>query len=292
MAKTIKIICNWTDNTKEYFKKQLKNGTYWDEFILTNEKKADFYVIINHIRPTQKDAYYEENKTIFLTMEPSFSNARKYFNDYVNANTKIYYHNVNGLEWWIHKSYDQLMSMNITKTKNISSIVSNNYFSYYHKKRVDFLKYIDNLDEIDLFGRVDKPVQESYNIITSLKNYKGQLQSKDYGLFPYKYTFVCENAKENNYFTEKLSDGILCECLCFYCGCPNIQDFINEKAYIVIDVENPEQAMNIIIEAIQTNQWEKRIKYIREAKMKILNELQLIPTITNVIKNNFSSKDY
>jgi len=276
--KKIKIICTWSNNTKEYFKKQLKDEKYWDDFILTNDKYADFYVVINDINPNEKDIYYEENKTIYLTMEPSFSRWRNNFNKYVYSNTNIYYHNINGLEWWINKNYDQLLDFNITKTKNMSCILSNNYSSYYHKKRVNFLKYLDKLNEIYLFGRVDTSIQESYTIINSLKNYKGKLNLKEDGLFPYKYTFVCENAKETNYFTEKLADGILSECLCFYCGCPNIPEFIDEKSYIIIDLENSE-------ESIKTNQWEKRIKYIKEAKMKILNELQLIPTIVNIIKN-------
>lgn len=283
--KKIKIICTWTNNTKEYFKKQLKDEKNWDDFILTNDKYADFYVIINDVNPNEKDIYYEENKTIYLTMEPSFSIWRNNFNKYVNSNTNIYYHNINGLEWWISKNYNQLLDFNITKTKNMSCILSNNYSSYYHKKRVNFLKYLDKLNEIYLFGRVDTSIQESYTIINSLKNYKGKLNSKEDGLFPYKYTFVCENAKENNYFTEKLADGILSECLCFYCGCPNISEFINKNAYIIIDLENPEEAIKIITNSIKTNQWEKRIKYIKEAKMKILNELQLIPTIVNIIKN-------
>jgi hypothetical protein len=283
--KKIKIICTWTNNTKEYFKKQLKDEKNWDDFILTNDKYADFYVIINDVNPNEKDVYYEENKTIYLTMEPSFSRWRNNFNKYVNSNTNIYYHNINGLEWWISKNYNQLLDFNITKTKNMSCILSNNYSSYYHKKRVNFLKYLDKLNEIDLFGRVDTSIQESYTIINSLKNYKGKLNSKEDGLFPYKYTFVCENAKENNYFTEKLADGILSECLCFYCGCPNISEFINKNAYIIIDLENPEEAIKIITNSIKTNQWEKRKKYIKEAKMKILNELQLIPTIVNIIKN-------
>lgn len=283
--KKIKILCTWTNNTKEYFKKQLKDEKNWDDFILTNDKYADFYVIINDINLNEKDLYYEENKTIYLTMEPSFSRWRNNFNKYVNSNTNIYYHNINGLEWWISKNYNQLLDFNITKTKNMSCILSNNYSSYYHKKRVNFLKYLDKLNEIYLFGRVDTSIQESYTIINSLKNYKGKLNSKEDGLFPYKYTFVCENAKENNYFTEKIADGILSECLCFYCGCPNISEFINKNAYIIIDLENPEEAIKIITNSIKTNQWEKRIKYIKEAKMKILNELQLIPTIVNIIKN-------
>ena len=76
----IKILCNWTKNTKDYFKKQLKENESWDNFTLTNDKYADFYVIINQLFPNSVDNYYDENKTIYLTMEPSFSKWRNFLN--------------------------------------------------------------------------------------------------------------------------------------------------------------------------------------------------------------------
>tara|TARA_B100000424_G_C22854558_1_gene455602 strand:- start:37 stop:894 length:858 start_codon:yes stop_codon:yes gene_type:complete len=282
--KKIKILCSWTKDPKNYFQKMLKEEKYWGDFTLTNDKYADFYVIINQPYSNKKDNYYEEKKTIYLTMEPSFSSLRKDFNKYVNSETSIYYHNINGLEWFISKNYNELLNIKIIKTKNMSSITSDNYISYYHKKRVNFLKYLDKIENIDLYGRINSK-SKAYNIIKSLKNYKGELKNKDDGLFPYKYVFVCENAKENNYFSEKLADGILSECLCFYCGCPNISEFINEDSYIKIDIDNPEEAIKIICESIETQQWEKRINDIKNSKMKILNELQLMPTIVNIINN-------
>lgn len=282
--KKIKILCSWTPKPNEYFKKQLKNQKFWDNYVLTNDKFADFYVIINQPFLNKKDNYYEEEKTIYLTMEPTFSMWRRNFDKYVNPNNKIYYHNVNGLEWWLSKNYNQLLEYKIVKSKNISSIISDNYSSEYHKKRVNFLKHLDNINNIDLFGKMNFPQKEGCKIIKSLKNYRGELKLKDDGLFPYKYTFVCENACEENYFTEKLSDGILAECLCFYCGCPNVTDFIDERALIKIDLDKPEETLKIIKDAISNNHWEKRIKYIKEAKMKILNELQLIPTIVKILK--------
>jgi hypothetical protein len=283
----IKILCNWTKNTKDYFKKQLKENESWDNFTLTNDKYADFYVIINQLFPNSVDNYYDENKTIYLTMEPSFSKWRNFLNYFVNYKSKIYYHKINGIEWWISKSYNQLLEYKMVKSKNMSSIISDNYFSEYHIKRVNFLKHIDILEDVDLYGRLTNFNNKGFNIIKNLNNYRGSLKTKDDGLFPYKYTLVCENAREQNYFTEKLVDGILSECLCFYSGCPNISDFIDLNAIILIDLDKPNEALNIISEAIKTNQWEQRIDYIKKEKNKILNELQLIPTIISIIKNKF-----
>jgi hypothetical protein len=286
--KKIKIITSWTDDSKSYFKKQLKNGKYWDNFILTNDEKADFYVIINQPLPAKPNEYYDEKKTIYLTMEPSFSKLCKNFKEVVKKNKNIYYHKINGLEWWISKTYDELLIYKIKKNKILSSIISDNYKSEYHKKRVNFLPYLDKLDYIDLYGKLRNKESDAYKIIKSLKNYKGSLNIKDNGLLPYKYTFACENACEKNYFSEKIIDCILSECLCFYCGCPNLPQFINPAAYIIIDLNDPEFAVKTINDSIKQNEWEKRLNIIKEEKLKILNKLQLIPTIINIINTKLS----
>ena len=108
-------------------------------------------------------------------------------------------------------------------------------------------------------------------------------REKDRGLFPYKYTYGAENSRENNYFTEKICDAILSECLCFYHGCPNLHDFLHPESYISIDVCDHERSLEIIQSAIANNEWEKRLPYIRESKDKILNELQMLPTLERII---------
>ncbi len=58
-------------------------------------------------------------------------------------------------------------------------------------------------------------------------------KTKSDGLAPYRYSLVIENVQEPNYFTEKLVDAILCQCVPIYWGCPNIADFIDPAALII-----------------------------------------------------------
>ena len=106
---------------------------------------------------------------------------------------------------------------------------------------------------------------------------------KDDALFSYKYIFNCENNEINNYCTEKLYDGILAECLVFYSGCPNIKDIIDDKAYIYLHLSNFEKDYETIRKAIEENWWEQRLPYIKEAKNKILNELQFFPRLKKIL---------
>ena len=150
------------------------------------------------------------------------------------------------------------------------------------------IKYLDNINKIDeniyfhLYGKKTR----NPSILDNFINYKCEIKNKDCGLFRYHYHFMGENSEEQNYFTEKLIDPILSETLCFYWGCPNISSWIDERAYIKIDITRPFQSLQIIINAMKNDEREKRLKYIRAAKKKFLTEMSVIPMINKIINNN------
>ena len=107
--------------------------------------------------------------------------------------------------------------------------------------------------------------------------------NKDDGLIPYKYTFNCENFELTGYFTEKIIDAILSETLIFYHGCPDIYAYIDKRAFVWLDLSNFESDYNYIKKCINEKLWEQRLPYIREAKKKILSDLQFFPRIKKII---------
>ena len=233
----------------------------------------------------------------------------------------------NNLEWHINKTYKQLKNEPIIKDESlnysISTILSDRYQDIGQVKRIDFAKFIEHggvppLTPIDggvppltpiavktlpdagtsrwlvpdaSMGRW--PIVDVFGGNKFLwKNYKGTLpyHCKDDGLMPYKYHFNAENNKIPNYFTEKLVDGILSECLVFYCGCPNVREYIDPRAYVQLELSNFEKDYEVIKKAIKDNLWEQRLPFIREAKKKILDEMQFFPRIEKIIKNrNFDT---
>jgi hypothetical protein len=119
-----------------------------------------------------------------------------------------------------------------------------------------------------------------------LKKYRGSIPGfcKDPGLIPYKYTFNSENSDEPGYFTEKIIDAIVSECLCFYWGCSNLDNWIDPDAFIRLDFDDFEKSYNIIVSSIENNEWEKRLPIIKKMKVKILDELQFIPHIESIVR--------
>lgn len=258
-------MCNWC-SSKELHSNWSKMNFY-DDIILT-EENPDYYIIINHT-----SEYYVPNKTIYFQMEPilmmkestsEFLFYKPHTNDY------------NNIEWHLSLTAPELLDYHPIKSKTLSTILSNKYTDIGHKKRVDFVKYLESFVEIEVFGS---------NFYT-YKNYKKSLpySQKDDGLFPYYYTFNAENNPIKNYFTEKVIDAILAECVCFYWGCPNIEEWIDPACYIKLSLNDFENDVLIIKNSIENNEWEKRIDKIRQMKIKIIKEMSLFPRIKRLLK--------
>jgi hypothetical protein len=280
----VKVMCCWCSSKElcEQWNRQSKGNFTWNNVTITwEDTDIDYYVIINY--PARNEVFVPE-RTILFRMEPTFvSQNWNKFDTSKLLQVRTHDKFRNNSEWHMDKTYDQLMNEKITKTKLFSTVTSSSYISDVHRKRVDFIKFMerkfnssDSKINIDVFGRSNE---------VGFVNYKGCLPriNKNDGLYPYMYTFAGENSCEHNYFTEKLCDAILAECLCFYYGCPNVSDYIDSRAYIQLDLTDFEKSYDIVVKAISENEYAKRIGFIRAAKYKILNELQFFPTVEDII---------
>lgn len=277
----IKLLCNWTNNLHNDWRRMSKdNDLKWNNIEIVTDN-PDYYIIINATNES-----HTPKKTIIFHMEPNVERninlwgswSKPDRNKYLNIMDHHSHYNI--LEWHLSKTYRQLSDENIIKTKILSTVVSSKYNDIGHKKRIDFLMFLQKQEEnfIDVYG---------YCGNLSFKNYKGPLpiMEKDDGLFPYKYTFAAENNRIYNYITEKLTDSILSECLCFYFGSPNVSDYIDHRAYVVLNLDDFQHDYELVKKAICENWWEKKISIIRKEKQKILNELQFFPMVDKIINN-------
>jgi GR25 family glycosyltransferase involved in LPS biosynthesis len=98
-----------------------------------------------------------------------------------------------------------------------------------------------------------------------------------------KYCLACENNAETNYATEKIWEPILNEVLTFYWGCPNLEDYLDSRAFVRLPLEDIDAARKIIDQAIAEDWWSQRIDVIREEKKKILNIYGFFPNLERAI---------
>ena len=296
----VKMLCNWCSSEQlcKEWSNMCKIGYKWDNIEITwSDDNIDYYVIIN--KPLSND-YYDPKKTILFQMEPWILDPTKNWgvktwgswanpdpNNFLEVRGRKTKHNNNAF-WQLELTYQQLMNLKIVKNNGISSICSSKYFDEGHIARINLLKYIESKNDIviDIYN---------YDNNHNFKNYKGSVkpyEDKSKGMLSYKYYFMIENNYEENFITEKLWEPILCESLVFYYGCPNLSDYINPLAYVLLDINDYEKSYQIIKKAIDEDWWSQRIDIIRQEKKKILNELSFFPVIHKITNYNYEYTKY
>jgi hypothetical protein len=290
----VKMICNYCDNN-ELCKSLLNmskndNKSVWNNIELTDDDdNIDYYVIFN--KP-YNNTYFDPKKTIIFQMEPwCYEEYQKWgvktwgewskpdINKFLHVRSHDKY--LNNCFWQLKTTYNEFKTKQIDKLYNyVSTICSSKYFDPGHIKRIDFLKFLETKNDIkiDIYN---------YDNHHKFKYYKGTHgDRKDVGILPYKYYFMMENNFEHNFITEKVWEPILAESLCFYYGCPNVLDYVNKDAIVLLDINDFEKSYNIMKDAIENNLWEKRIDIIRKEKQKVLDYYQFFPTLERIITYN------
>lgn len=276
----VKLLCNWCSSLElhELWRKMRPENS--NIILVDDDGMVDFWVIVN--LPSSQD-YFEPSRTIIFQMEPiSLSGMWKQIeNEKGEQFLHIFSHSqeFNNLEWHLSKTCDELLNQKIVKSfdQTVSTVLSGKYFDEGHILRVDFVKYAEKHVDFHVFG----------SNTFDYKQYKGSLPShqKDNGMFPYKYVFNAENHNHDFYVTEKLVDAILSECLCFYWGCPNLEEWIDSRAFVRLDLNDKQGSLEIIKQCLENGEWEKRIDIIRQEKRRILNDLQFFPRLENFLKS-------
>lgn len=277
------LCCNWCSNDDicNLWNKMSKDNNFtWNNIKIVSSEPCDFYCIVNKPPDNLK---YDPTKTILLRMEPHMDEKKYIWGEWSSPSKDDFKYisshntNLNTFEWHLAKTYIQLSNDEIIKKHDIlSTVLSDKYADPGHIKRIDFVKFLESKNmEVHVYGGNK----------FSWVNYKGSLppHQKDDALFPYKYSFNVENHSIKNYCTEKLVDGILSETLVFYSGCYNIKEYIDEKAFVYLDLIDFEKDYETIKRAISEDWWTQRLPYIKEAKQKILNEYQFFPKLEKII---------
>lgn len=245
------------------------------------EENPDFYVIISYAMP---DDYHIPERTIVFQMEPWIYDQSKNWGikcwpeqwrnpdktKYLHVRTHKEYLNVAQFMFPMSKE------INMVRHNKFIAIISEKLIDDGHINRVNFIKYVEsmNYDIIDVYG------SDRHNF----RNYKGCLDSK-YIQNDYKYVFSVENNREYNYATEKIWESFISYSLCFYDGCPNLNDYINNKSYVSIDCTKQEETLKSMLHAIDSDLWIQRLPYIKESNRKVINEYGFFPTVFNILNS-------
>ena len=258
-------------------------GSWRGVRLASSHEEPDYWVVVN--RPFRDDAVPRPERTIVVHTEPAavvatwgqwaapdaagFLQVRSH--DFV-ANT---------VEWHLGLTYDDLWTEAISKTGVLSAVVSGMRHGQGHTLLTDLLLQLKCSNvPIDIYGE-DKGDDNGQKF----DGYSGSLPTlgNGAGLLPYSYSLAVEDSVQVNYFTAKVTDAILAECLSFYWGCPNLADHLDPDAFIYLPLDDLEASRQLITEAIAGDERSRRLPAIRRAKRKILDELQVAPMLARVV---------
>lgn len=263
----------------------------WGNIRITDsEEDSDYDVIIN--KPPN-GFQYNKDRTILIQMEPKMWERENMWGKWAHPEKlglflcldHISFRNT--LEWHLSVSYSFLKTHSPVKHygTTISTILSANRWDPGHIYRLDFAALYDKKGKhpLHVYGRGTSSF--------GFKEHKGEIPvfHKEQGLTQYKYTFNAENTSYENYFTEKIVDAILCECLIFYWGCTNIEKYIDPLAFVRLPLDiSLEASMEIMNSAIDKDLYSSRLPHIKKAKQKILEDLQFFPTMDRILREKLS----
>lgn len=226
--------------------------------------------------------------TILITYEPS--SIKYYGQDYINQYAHVFTsheadklnhpsrHEVPPVGRWYYGPTDHATTPPTVEQKTgvISTFSSPKAMTHtLHGQRYEFLEAIKpHLPELEFFGKGHQFVEH-----------------KSEAIDPYRYHIAIENHVGPVHWTEKLSDSFLGLSLPFYDGCTNLEKYFPKESYIQIDMRDPVGASKIIKQAIENNEFEKRLPALIEARRLVMEDYNLANFIGETIEANSHQPD-
>jgi GR25 family glycosyltransferase involved in LPS biosynthesis len=293
----LKMLCNWCSSEqlcKEWANMYDGSATNVEMTFSDDPAQIDYYVIINQPRKGEsKSDYYDPKRTIVLQMEPWVADETKNWGvktwgEWATPDPekffKVFTHktHLNTVQWQMDYPFaTQPVPTGFSKQNRVATICSTKNFDEGHILRNTFIHYVETLSPTTVFDVWGK---ENYQVFRT--SYKGPVPEENkYNVYAnYKYCFAAENNAEHNYATEKIWECILCESLCFYWGCPNLEEYLDPQAFVRLPLDDPAAAFKIIQQAIAEDWWTQRIAVIKQMKERILTKLGFFPMMDALLK--------
>lgn len=271
----------------------INENTIWGgyKFVFNKNSNYDYLIVFDDIKKSIKVPEGFSNLIHIATEPPTICKYHikylKQFKFIVSIQKEIDHKGViysqPGLNWHLGCNCKKILNFNDlsvlhleNKKKIISIITSNKKMTKDHIKRINFSKNIKKYfgEKIDLYGRGFNDFEDK--IIT---------------LQDYRFQIVIENSSYENYFSEKLTDCILAGTYPIYYGCKNLSEYFPVNSFVQIDIDDFEESLKIIKNAISDNYDIKYKSDLIEAKRRILYEYNIFPMIAEIIDDIESGKN-
>lgn len=242
-------------------------------------REYDWLVVFDEM-PSSEILACPREHTILMTWEPT--SIKGYSRHYTrqfghlltnrppDAERHPHYHLGRGyFPWFVGKSPELLARESPKKGKDLSIACSSKRMRHtMHDARYRLVEEIvRQVPGTDWYGRGVRPFERKFEILE-----------------PYRYHVAVENHIAPHHWTEKIADALLCECLPFYAGDPDLGNVLPPESFIPIPIDDPAEAIRIIRTAIANDEFSRRREAVREAKRLLLTKYNFTGQILKVIR--------
>ncbi|MCX6651403.1 MAG: glycosyltransferase family 10 [Methanomassiliicoccales archaeon] len=276
--------------------RQTPSGSYqWGDykFVFNQDLGECDYWVVEESVPETTTCHCPPEHTVFMTGEPPC--IRTYnpfflyqFHTVVSCHRNLIHRRVintqPALPWFIgmrwdsqtknwkkehNKDYDELQSMPDPKKDRLVSVITSDKTAIKgHRIRLDFVRKLEK----EIGGDLDV-------FITN----KMSLEDKWDAIGRYRYHIALENCIHTDFWSEKLADSILGLSYPIYYGCPNISDYLPNHSYTPININDYAGSLRTIKEIIYSDEREKHLDALREAKRRVLDQYNIFPLLASIL---------
>lgn len=249
------------------------NGKWKDMEAVTDEKEADWFVVIDDTRKNLPD-----DRTLYISAHPQMNGYIGYV-DQDKRTHKLDAKDTFGFgEWWLNYDYDYLSAMRFPrKTKTACCIMSNAQGEYGRTRRKEFAKLIQ--DRVNVYGRIQGVGHGELGANTKDTYWFG----KEDVLRDHRYSVEIDVGLTKNYFSERVFDSLLMWCMPLYWGGTNVQDYLPTRSFRYIDIYSSGEDIDKFLEE---DPWFSCLPEIEEARQLLLNKYQVWPRVYEYISNH------
>lgn len=271
---------------KTYSKMTPQRSGRWNELVgVLDPAEADYFVVLEGCAAIEN--HYPPEKILLIGSHHVGLPAYQCFDNRPCAAALDVAKTVGFCEWWIDRSYDELMALEPPeKTQELICIISNAERYPYQKWRKRLVHRICDRDDLqgrfDLYGRI-KPKGE-------MKRYfRGELGRNTpttywFGKEPVyhnaRYALELDGGPTSHYWSERFNDALLSWAMPLYWGGDNVHEYLPAECFRYIDIHGDGSD---VLELAASNYREQHMDAIAEARQQILNHYQLWPTVERMI---------
>lgn len=199
-------------------------------------------------------------------------------------------------EWWIDYTYDQLVNLkaeDVKKEKDLCCVMTYQLVNPMYAQRVLFMNALTKeFDKYDLYGRDEKDflndpvIGNCYIGPLGSNNPDGSTGEHTKGkniISKYRYSLEFDVGPTKNYISERFYDALLLWNMPLYFGSENVGDILPKEALYYIDITKTDDAVEETLSIIGSDERERNIDAIAEARDLLLNKYQTWAMVSNII---------